>query len=151
MKLPTSKTGQYDSGPNLLPVVNITMVVLIVFMIGASFAGPEHYLETRVPLTETGIGGAPAPEDYVPEEPFEILVNPYGDGVEIIAGNIRTTDMNVLRATLHQRKEQFAATGKLPPLVISPTGNVHYEYLIAVFEAANEAEFNRVSFASARQ
>ena len=150
MKIPRIQRAP-DAGPNLLPVVNVAMVVLIVFMIGASFAGPEHYLESNVPLTESGIGGAPPPADYVPEEPFEILVNPYGDGFEAIAGNIRTTDMDVLRATLNQRKQQFAATGKLPPLVISPTGNVHYQYLIGVFEAANEAEFDRVSFASARQ
>ena len=151
MKMINKDRGHADAGPNLLPVVNITMVVLIVFMIGASFAGPEHYLVSNVPITESGVGGAPPPADYVPEEPFEILVNPYGDGFEAIAGNIRTTDMAILRAALHQKKKQFQATGKLPPLVISPTGNVHYEFLIGVFEAANEAEFDRVSFASARQ
>src|SRR5256885_841795 len=57
MKLKTSKKVHYDSGPNMTPLVDVVMVILIFLMLAGSFAGAEHYLVSNVPFTDKGAGG----------------------------------------------------------------------------------------------
>jgi hypothetical protein len=61
MKLTTSKKIHYDSGPNMTPMVDVVMVILVFLMLAGSFAGAEHYLVSNLPYTKSGGGNAAPP------------------------------------------------------------------------------------------
>jgi biopolymer transport protein ExbD len=156
MKIRGAKQVHYDSGPNMTPLVDIVMVILIFLMLAGTFAGGEWYLISNLPLRETAGGNVePPPGGFPADEPLEIRVdqNVTRDGFVAHAGRIRTSDPEVLEAGLIQMRELFAKAGKTPDqiqIVISPGRNVKYEHLVAVYEAASGAEFKKVGFATAR-
>lgn len=55
-------------GPNMTPMVDVVMVILIFYMSVASFAGQEWFLRTALPkpATMTGIGGEQPPPEADP-------------------------------------------------------------------------------------
>ena len=60
----------YDSGPNMTPLVDIVMVILIFLMLTGSFAVAEHWLQSNMPLVKKGPDNAEVPKDYVPDTPI---------------------------------------------------------------------------------
>jgi biopolymer transport protein ExbD len=155
MKLENVKRGHFDSGLNLMPVVNIAMVVLIVFMIGVSFVGPEHFLPSNVPISQEGASGEPPP-GWIPDEPLEIRVDadPRAPGRFIAtAGRIQVSSGPQLATQLAEMREQLNAAGITTDRIqvqISPGRNVQYASLIEVYEAAMLAEFEKIGFTTAR-
>ena len=61
MKIKGAKKVHYDSGPNMTPLVDVVMVILIFLMLAGSFAGAEHYLVSNVPFSKQGAGGGTPP------------------------------------------------------------------------------------------
>ena len=54
MKISGAKKVHYDSGPNMTPLVDVVMVILIFLMLCGSFGGVEHYLASNLPLLPAG-------------------------------------------------------------------------------------------------
>ena len=146
--------GVTDSQPNLMPVVNVAMVVLIVFMIGASFAGPESYLKSNLPFKPTGGGSAELPKDWVPDQPLDVFIDsPTPDRFTATVGNQKVEDEDGLVALLLAKRKQLAGgAGGAPDVTvqISPGRNVRYRYLIKSQEAAQRAGFKKITFTTAR-
>jgi biopolymer transport protein ExbD len=149
MKIAGAKKVHYDSGPNMTPLVDVVMVILIFLMLVGSFGGAEHFLVSNLPLQETGSGSAKPPPGFIPDEPLDIRVDPRGDGFEAIAGRIRVTNTDALTAQLSTMRRQLEAAGTPQDrvqVIISPGRSVRYEHLIRVYEAALDAEFTKVAF-----
>jgi biopolymer transport protein ExbD len=150
MKIKGAKAVHYDSGPNMTPLVDVVMVILIFLMLVGQFDKLEHYLVSNLPYTEKGLGGAKPPEGFVPDEPLDIRVDsPTPDKWVANAGRISTSDARSLTAALTRMRDEFKAAGKgidKIQVVISPGRDVKYEYLIGVYEAAMRAEFTKISF-----
>ena len=72
MRIRGAKQVHYDSGPNMTPLVDVVMVILIFLMLAGSFAGAEHFLVSNVPYTPKGAGGQPPPAGFVPDEEIPI-------------------------------------------------------------------------------
>ena len=49
MKIAGAKKVHYDSGPNMTPLVDVVMVILIFLMLCGSFGGMERYLVSNLP------------------------------------------------------------------------------------------------------
>jgi biopolymer transport protein ExbD len=157
MKIRGAKSVHYDSGPNMTPLVDVVMVILIFLMLAGTFAGTEHYLVSTLPYTKTGGGNvAPPPGGFPEDVPLEIRVdtNATHDGFIARVGQYQATDEQKLKADLVQMRQQFAAQlGKGPDKIqvrISPGANVKYEHLIQVYQAALRAEFTKIGFTPAR-
>lgn len=152
MKLGYSRNIHYESGPNMTPLVDIVMVILIFLMLAGSFGGAEHYLASNLPLKQSGPGRITPPPGWVPDEALEIRVDPRGtDGFLAVGGRIHATDAGTLFAQLIQMRHQFKQAGTPTDrvqVIISPARNVRYEHLIAIYEAANRAQFTKVAFAT---
>ena len=102
MKIAGAKKIHYDSGPNMTPLVDIVMVILIFLMLAGSFVGAEHYLVSNLPLSQTGAGNAQLPPGFIPDEPIDIRVDsPTPDAFVATAGRIkaRGSDARVVRHT----------------------------------------------------
>ncbi len=150
MRMKGAKQVHYDSGPNMTPLVDVVMVILIFLMLAGSFGAGEHYLQSTVPIRQGGGGGV---KDAVPDEvTFTITVDEGGDRINARPdGMDPITDKAVLTAALEQKLAAFAAAGTpvdKVQVVISPGNQVKYVYLIQVYEAALEAKFTKVAFES---
>ena len=157
MKLGTSKKIHYDSGPNMTPMVDVVMVILVFLMLAGSFAGAEHYLVSNLPYTKSGGGNAaPPPGGFPNDVPLEIRVdtNATRDGFVARVGQYQAKTEQQLVGHLVNMREKFAKElGKTPDQIqikISPGGNVKYEYVVQVYQAALQANFSKVGFTPAR-
>ncbi len=156
MKLRTAKYVSYDAGPNMTPLVDVVMVILIFLMLTGSFTGTEHYLVSNVPFSKHGAGGATPPPGGIPEdEPLVIEVeqNATRDGFVARAEKLTATDASTLQVDLSRLREQLANAGKPADkvqVVISPGKSVKYKDLVNVYQAALGAKFSKVAFAPSR-
>src|SRR5882724_2493333 len=147
MKIRGAKKVHYDSGPNMTPLVDVVMVILIFLMLAGSFAGAEHYLVSNVPFSKQGAGGASPPAGGIPEdEPLVIRVeqNAARDGFIARAEKTTAYDADALTKELSKLRDQLRGTGKPPEkvqIVISPGRNVKYKHLVDVYQAALNAQF----------
>ena len=154
MRIKGAKQVHYDSGPNMTPLVDVVMVILIFLMLAGKFGGDEHYLISATPVTKTG-GGASKDKVLPDDVQFTVTVDSpaqLNDRFVARAGDLQTSDMKVLSAALTKKKLQFNAAGTVTDkvqVIIAPGRNVKYKFLIDVYQAANDAEFTKVSFAPA--
>ena len=63
MKVEGAKKVHYDSGPNMTPLVDVVMVILIFLMLAGSFAGSTRFLMSKQGIHKTGSGGAAKLDD----------------------------------------------------------------------------------------
>jgi biopolymer transport protein ExbD len=151
MKIKGSKQVHYDAGPNMIPLVDVVMVILIFMMLVGQFGGMEHYLVSNLPYSESGLGGAKPPAGSVPDEPLDIRVDSPSPEVWVAqVGKIRTSDMAQLTTQLRTMREDLNRAGTSNDriqVVISPGRQVKYDYLIGVYQAAMDAEFEKIAFA----
>src|SRR5512138_3032602 len=108
MKIQGSKQVHYDAGPNMIPLVDVVMVILIFLMLVGQFGGLEHYLMSNLPYSESGLGGAKPPSGSVPDEPLDIRVDaPSPDHWVAQAGKIRTSDAAQLKVQLEAMRKKL--------------------------------------------
>ena len=143
------------AGPDLTPVVNIAMVVLVVFMLTASFVEPQLYMQSRVALMEKG-GRSQLPPDWTPPTALPILVNMDAQVPGSFAASVgleQADDAQSLQAILRQRYETFESAGtdlEQVQVEISPQRQVIWQHLITVYEAAQRAGFTNITFTPGR-
>lgn len=151
MRIKGAKQVHYESGPNMTPLVDVVMVILIFLMLVGQFGGLEHYLMSNLPYSEQGLGGAKPPSGAVPDEPLDIRVDsPTPDQWVAQVGKIRTSDIDQLTLQLRQMREALNGAGTPTDkiqVVISPGRQVKYDFLIGVYQAAMDAEFEKIAFA----
>ena len=152
MKIKGAKQVHYDSGPNMTPLVDVVMVILIFLMMAGSFTQGGWFLQSTVPIKAKGGAQAEVKPGTIPDEPLEVRIDNAADGFRVIAGDIRATgDREQLRAAMAQKLAAFEAAGTSKDkvqVVLMPGRNVRYENVIAVYEAAQRAGFTKVGFAT---
>ena len=151
MKMKGAKAVHYESGPNMTPLVDVVMVILIFLMLAGSFGGAEHFLASNVPMSKGGVGGDAGAVSI--DEPVEIRVDsPSPDRFTARAGRITANDGATLTAALNKLRTDMNAAGKKTPDIqvkIAPARNVRVEHVVAVQEAAMRAQFEKIGFAKA--
>jgi biopolymer transport protein ExbD len=152
MKLKGAKSVHYDSGPNMTPLVDVVMVILIFLMLAGSFAGAEHYLVSNLPFRKNG-GGDATPSAVPDDPPLTINVdnNATHDGYIARVDQYAATDEEQLAADLASLRDKMAAIGQTPDkvqVVISPGHGVKYKYVTEVFEAAQSVNFKKIGFST---
>ena len=152
MRIKGAKAVHYDSGPNMTPLVDVVMVILIFLMLAGSFATAEHFLVSNLPVVQSGAGGDTTPPGFIPDEPIDIRVDaPSPDSFVATAGQIRTGDVEKLTEQLRSMRQKLNAIGKSDDKIqvkIGPAKNVKYRDLVAVYEAALNAGYKKVAFAT---
>jgi biopolymer transport protein ExbD len=155
MKFQGAQKIHYNSGPNMTPLVDITMVILIFLMLAGSFNTLEHYLVSDVPLQAKGVGSKPPAGAVFPTK-FTINVSEQGPNYIVKAGNfasVKDTDprraCDQLTAQLKNQYKNFKEAGvKMDDvqIIIYPEQNVTLDGLVPAFEAAQNAGFAKVGF-----
>src|SRR5262245_56736960 len=151
MKIRVAQKIHYDSGPNMTPLVDVVMVILIFLMLCGSFIGSEHFLVSNLPISQRGGGVVPPPPGFIPDEPIEIRVDSRGPGKFVArAGKIQTEDPAELTEQLRHMRLELNNAGKPDDKLqvkISPARDVKYRELVQVYEAALRAGYQKVAFA----
>ena len=149
MKMKGAKAVHYESGPNMTPLVDVVMVILIFLMLAGQFGGAEHFLASNVPMSKGGVGGDSSAVSI--DEPVEIRVDsPSPDRFIARAGRVNATDGEQLYGALVKLRQDLETAGKKRADIqvkINPGRSVRLEHVIAVHEAAMRAEFEKIGFA----
>src|SRR5215208_4178825 len=66
MRLKGAKQVHYDSGPNMTPLVDVVMVILIFLMLAGSFGSTEHYMIGSADVRAAGPAPVVSPIDVQP-------------------------------------------------------------------------------------
>jgi biopolymer transport protein ExbD len=136
--------------------VDVVMVILIFLMLAGSFGGATHYLMSKASIKTKGAGGAKLPPDTVPDVDLDLQVANNENGASLgfvarINGMDATNDSDKLAEELTTKFKNFLAAGNnrdTLEVVIHPAKNVRYEYLVQVYQAALQAQFPKVAFAT---
>ncbi len=108
MKMKAAQKVHYEAGPNMTPLVDVVMVILIFLMLTGSFAVGQRFLQSNLPLTSTGAGAVKL--DNVPkDEPMEIRVRSQGETAWIadVGGVPIRGDQDALERRLRGQFEAF--------------------------------------------
>ena len=149
MRVLKRREVRYDSGPNMTPLVDVVMVILIFLMLAGSI-GAARVLQG--PLTRGGnragsFTQALSLDLRVQEDPTSGSFLATGPDFRI-AG-----DATALLSALEGKRRAYEAAGIQPAdvqVVIRPAWNVSYQHLLNVYEAAGRAHFSRVALAASR-
>lgn len=156
MKMKGAKQVHYDSGPNMTPLVDVVMVILIFLMLAGSFGASAHYLISKQGLKKSGGHGRPLKPGEVPDENLDIRIDNNRSGPGFVAegtGIPRTNDPDKLEAELAGKLQSFKAAGTgidHIQVVLYPTKAVKYDYLIQIYQAALRAKYEKVAFATSQ-
>jgi biopolymer transport protein ExbD len=130
-------------GPNMTPMVDVVMVILIFYMAAASFVGPEWFLNALVPQRHQpradASGGLVLP-------PARFTVRLAMDG----AGRTSASGLGLAGVGLDAMSNRIAAlTGDVGAdeimIEIIPAPDVPYQDVIRVHDACERAGVDRVS------
>src|SRR5688500_18883193 len=115
MKLKGAKQVHYDSGPNMTPLVDVVMVILIFLMLAGSFGGVTHYLESNLPIGH-GPGAKSTSVGTVEDEQLIVRIDPdLTYGFKVVAGDIaRIGETASLYDAFIQKQKQYEAAGTKP-------------------------------------
>jgi biopolymer transport protein ExbD len=154
MKLAKRKAAKFESGPNMTPLVDVVMCILIFLMMVGTFALAEHYMLQKATqlAAATSESAAPPPPDFRPDDTTDIRLNmpPTGDRFIASIGSKRTSDPAELATELRRIFEQLQGAGQKKEdlkVIIRPSGDVKFEYCMAVYEAASSAGFESITYA----
>lgn len=134
-----------ESTPNLAPMVDVVMVILIFFMLGANFAVSEGVLQTQLP-SDVGPGGG-ATVSIVPVVRVALEVADAGAGVRITVLGQPLADQSFAALYTYMYGRREAGADPEGRVVVAPAPAVRYKYMISAFNACVRAGFRNVQFA----
>ena len=155
MKVAGAKQVHYESGPNMTPLVDVVMVILIFLMLAGSFGTSEHFMASKTPIHASGApAGKPPPDGWVPPTLLEVQVAEDGSFTmtgELVAGDPnrldRMTKPEELKEKLERRKVAYGAadTDKVE-VVLRPHPRTAWDKLAPLYDSALRAKYEKVSF-----
>src|SRR5690348_4168645 len=112
MKVQGAKKVHYDSGPNMTPLVDVVMVILIFLMLCGSFGGIEHYLASNLPVVKSG-GAKSDVKSAFDDIQLDVRVDAPSNSNTWTArfGDVTTTSPEQLKNALAAKFKQYEAQG----------------------------------------
>jgi len=132
--------------PNLAPMVDVIMVILVFFLLGASFElTREGVLHTELdPRSGPGTG---TPIEIIPVVKIALAQTADQDGCDIyvMGAPLPGNTFEDLRRLLDQRRA--AGADPANPVVIGAEPGVRWQHVVSAMDAAVRAGFTNVQFA----
>jgi biopolymer transport protein ExbD len=132
--------------PNLAPMVDVIMVILVFFMLGASLRlAREGVLQTELD-PRSGPGGSEAVE-IIPAVKIGLEDVDHGKSFQmyVMGEPLKNNTFEGLRQLLDERRAAGADT--MSPVVIGAQAGVRWQFVIQAMDAAVQAHFRNVQFA----
>ena len=152
MRMQAAKKVHYDSGPNMTPLVDVVMVILIFLMMVGQFGGMEHYLVSNVPLiVDSGVRNI---ELDKMKFTVEISVGAPKDGklvakfvnrgsVVVPEGSLQDMLINMKKALV----QRDTPVDNIQVVISQQRGaNVPWMDMVKVYDMALRAEYTKIAF-----
>ncbi len=142
-------------GPNMTPMVDVVMCILIFFMLGSSLT-PELFLQSNTAIDKTGLGNEQT-DQKLPSVRVNIVMQRVGDSTLVSAFGAQPIKMNKVNDPDQSDNQQlsgyFQAKKKSlsddVQVIIVPEKRVPYQDVITVYDYCTKAQFKQVAFAPA--
>lgn len=160
MKFGSKAPARYESGPNLTPLVDVVMVILIFLMLVGQFIGNEKYLQQRSGVLEQAADVVSNPSEKL-DQTITINVRRTADRFVAVIDGKGVSDSDSVAALLSQKRAAFQSAGLMPAtddpsdtegknervtVAISPANDVLHRDYMSVYDAALRAGFKKVTF-----
>ena len=149
------KIGSTKMQAPLVPMIDVTFLLLLYFLLTAEFRGPEGQIAGTIPKGESAAGVVTVkpiriqivPGEFPGEASFVYVVR--GTRVEPVDGDRGDDGAHArglyLRLVAYRQKE-----GEDVPIVIEPLHNVPWRYVTEAFNQAIRVKFKKVGFAPSK-
>jgi len=141
------------SGPNMTPMVDVVMCILIFFMLGSEFLVPEKLLASDLQTLSAGSVGGEILNQPVPAVRLVLKLERRGDVTWLAGSDGTLLAMDkagkpdpAVAAFLSGKKSALSATAEV---IISPGSRVPYQDVISVYDGCVSARFKQVAFSPA--
>ncbi len=121
-------------GMNLVPLIDVLLILLIFFIVTFGWAKFETEVEISVPSSDSG---APASRKV-----GELVVNVRQDGTTVVNGNVVTSEQ------LHKKFLEIAKFNRKQAIIIRADEESRYRSMFDVLDMCHKAGLYHVSFAS---
>jgi biopolymer transport protein ExbD len=130
--------------PPLTPMIDVTFQLLLYFLLTSTFQPNEGEIPGTLPRA-----GAQSTDDP-PLQPIRVTLSPEGmmaENAQYRVGRLApvTTAEELFEALARQRRKFPDAD---VPVVIKPQGDVRWQFVTEVFNAAVRAKFKKIAFAT---
>lgn len=149
-----SALAMYEAhaGPNMTPMVDVVMVILIFFMASAAILGPEWFLKTNLPRS---VASAPADESLLVRVRVELVMDnglarakiDGGEPVEVsrVADALsRAMERSSLALTQAGKDASDASIAANVAVLVKAQDEVSYEELVRVHEMARAMRIEKI-------
>jgi biopolymer transport protein ExbD len=145
------------TGPNMTPMVDVVMCILIFFMLGSTFVASEQFLQSSMPAIDKQGLGQQETTQKLPAVRLQIKVRRNGDDTWVSAFDSALMKMNKINDTDQSQNLAIAEfftqknAGLSPDvqIIIQPDKQVPYQDVITVYDYCVKAKFKQVAFAPA--
>jgi biopolymer transport protein ExbD len=141
------KTVEVHSGPNMTPMVDVVMCILIFFMLGSSFLIPERMLESRLAAVG-GVGPEAVLNAPLPAARFTLTLTRENGSTWISGSDGKVLQMgaDASDATASYLAAKRDGLSESVEVIISPKGDVPYQDVVTVYDGCVSARFRQVAF-----
>jgi biopolymer transport protein ExbD len=144
-------------GPNMTPMVDIVLCILIFFMLGAGLAVPDLFLTSNTAVDKAGLG-TEVNNTKMPAVRMNIVLRRRNDVTYVTAFDADPMRMNavddpdqsgnqLIAQTLMQKKARLSDDVQV---IIVPDKLVPYQDVITVYNDCVRAQYKQVAFAAAQ-
>ncbi len=144
-------------GPNMTPMVDIVLCILIFFMLGASIAVPELVLTGKTAVDKAGLGSNTT-DAKMPAVRMNIVLHRQNDRTFVTAFDDTPLPMDgadspdqshnqVIASTLMAKKSRLSDDVQV---IIVPDKLVPYQDVITIYNDCVRAKYQQVAFAAAQ-
>jgi len=156
MKYRPIKKMSANVGPNMTPMVDVVMCILIFFMLGSSLT-PELFLQSDTAIDKTGLGNEET-DQKLPSVRVNIFLRRQGDDTLVSAFDSKLLKMDNIDDRDQSENRQIAAFFEQKKktlsddvqIIIVPEKRVPYQDVITIYDYCTKAQFKQVAFAPAR-
>jgi len=145
-------------GPNMTPMVDVVMCILIFFMLGSSLAAPELFLKNNTAAVEKGGLGTITGDTKLPDVRMNIKLTRQGNETWVSAFNSPLMKMNhvddkdqadndTIFAELTQKRKSISDEVQV---LIVPESRVPYQDVITLYDFCTKLQFKQVAFYPAK-
>ena len=152
------KKMQVHIGPNMTPMVDVVMCILIFFMLGSSLATPELFLKSNTAAIDKAGLGSEKGTQKLPDVRMNIKLVRQGDTTYVSAFDDQLMPMDAIASADQSANAAiFAKLGARRKTIsddvqvlIAPDNNVPYQDVITIYDDCTKLAFKQVAFYPAK-
>ena len=140
-------------GPNMTPMVDVVMCILIFFMLGSSLAMPDLFLKSNTAISKAGLGTEQATQD-LPSVRMNIKLKRQGTDTWVSAfdsplmklDKVDDADQSNSDAVFEKLSDRRRTISDDVQVLIVPEKSVPYQDVITIYDFCTKLKFKQVAF-----